>query len=428
MTRQHHTVGRRGAVAPFIAVCLLVLIGVMAITLDGGLLMYQRQRTRTTADAAALAAAETLYLNYVRNGGVDADGRARQAALAVAAAAGYANDNVNSVVTLNIPPLSGAFVGKSGYAEVVLQVNQPRSFSRIWGSGRLPVTARAVARGRWSSFANGIILLNPRMPSALSLSGGGTVNVSNASVIVDSNHAQAAYSGGGSRATAKEFDIVGGYGVSSGGSFNGPVYPGSQPVPDPLAYLPPPNPSTLPVQSTKKLSISNGKTTLQPGVYTGGIAISGNATVTLSPGIYYMNTGGFSLGGGGSTGGTLIGDGVMIYNAPGPKNSSDVISINGNPSSNVRISPPTSGLYQGIALFQDRTATQSISISGNGNFNLTGTFYAAKANLAVSGNGGNYTIGSQYISDSMTVTGGGTIGISWNQNATARMRTIGLVE
>ena len=38
-------------------------------------------------------------------------------------------------------------IGLAGYAEVIVTYNQPAVFSAIWGSGVLPVTARAVARG-----------------------------------------------------------------------------------------------------------------------------------------------------------------------------------------------------------------------------------------------------------------------------------------
>ena len=37
--------------------------------------------------------------------------------------------------------------GRSGYAEVIIQYNQSRGFSGIFGSGALPVSGRAVACG-----------------------------------------------------------------------------------------------------------------------------------------------------------------------------------------------------------------------------------------------------------------------------------------
>src|SRR4051794_14800116 len=95
---------RRGIVAVFIAVCLVVLLGMMALSLDGGSLLAERQRALATADAAASAAAADLYYYYWTNQGTDPKGTAKAAALANAAANGYANDGLSTVVTVNIPP------------------------------------------------------------------------------------------------------------------------------------------------------------------------------------------------------------------------------------------------------------------------------------------------------------------------------------
>src|SRR5439155_23844770 len=99
--------------------------------------------------------------------------------------------------------------------------------------------------------------------------------------------------------------------------------------------------------------------TLHPGVYTGGSSVSGPANLTLKPGIYYMDGGGFSFSGQGS----LTATGVMIYNAPGNGNSGG-ISVSGQGS--MIISAPTSGIYQGVTFFQDRTSTVPGNVQGTG--------------------------------------------------------------
>ena len=91
-----------------------------------------------------------------------------------------------------------------------------------------------------------------------------------------------------------------------------------------------------------------------------------------------MDGGGFTFTGQGS----LVGQGVMIYNAP--QKSNDGISITGSSTASVYITPPTSGLYKGMTLFQDRKPdVAGMSVSGNGLINMTGTFYAARALLSV---------------------------------------------
>jgi hypothetical protein len=120
---------------------------------------------------------------------------------------------------------------------------------------------------------------------------------------------------------------------------------------------------------------------------------------------------------------SLTGKGVMIYN--NPLSSSDAVNISGQGT--VTLSPPTSGVYAGITLFQNRSSTVGISLSGNGNTSLTGTFYAAGARFTLSGNGTS-TMGSQYISADLTATGNGAINVTWNSATVARPRDIRLVE
>jgi Putative Flp pilus-assembly TadE/G-like len=408
----------RGAVLPLVAVSLIPILGMVAVTLDLGLLLTQRRIAQTTADSAAMAASDQLFQSYMQNKGMDTDGKAQQAALAVAAANGYSNDGTQSTVTVNIPPQSGYFVGQPSYAEVIVKYLQPRSFARIWSAGSDTISARSVAQGQWAGKQIGILVLDPTGSQALSGGGGGTLTTT-AKVLVNSNSVAAAATGGGSILTAPEFDITGGY---SGSGFNGTLKTGVTPTPDPLAYLPPPDPATMPIQSNNKLTISNGTQTLQPGVYKGGISVSGQGGIVMQPGIYYMQGGGFSFTGQGS----LLAPGVMIYNAP--KNSNDIVSIQGSGKGAVNVTPPSSGLYQGLSIFQDRNAATSMDISGNGNFSFLGTFYAAKALLKISGNSPDNYIGSQYITYDLSVSGTGGVQIVWDANLVARFRNIGLVE
>jgi hypothetical protein len=178
------------------------------------------------------------------------------------------------------------------------------------------------------------------------------------------------------------------------------------------------------VRSTKKLQYSGANNiVLQPGVYIGGISITGKGSITLSPGIYYMQGGGFS-----STGqGALTGNQVMIYN--NPQSNSDVINLAGQGATS--LSPPTSGPYQGVLLFQHRTGVQpDVSVSGSGTapMSISGTFYAPGALLKVTGNGTQDTIGSQYISDTLQLGGNGTFNVDWNPTVVPGIRQVWLVE
>jgi hypothetical protein len=428
-------VRRCGTIVLLVAVVLTGLLGVAAIALDGGLLQDNKRQVQAGADIAALAGAGQLFANYpaiIASSYTTADpgGAAAAAAQTAATANSYTNDGTNSKVTINVPPQSGPFKGTIGYIEVIITYNQPRYFSTIWGSTRLPVTGRAVARGRWVGSGDGIIVLDPVVQDALNAGGNGTLVVTGgAKVIVDSsNAASAARATGGGNFTANEFDITGG----ANGTFNGTVNTGTLPIPDPLAYLP--APTQPPAGTMTKKNIPGGGTayTFTPGYYNNLPNFTNGDTVTLqqasagNDGIYYIS-GGFT-----SNGANIVMDpntsgGVMIYNAPSNNSNSQGISIQGNSSGTIDITALTSGPYAGILFWQQRTAAQTMSITGNGNFTMTGTFYAANANLSVTGNG-TATIGSQYISRTVTFGGGGTTTINYSDKGTARLRDIRLVE
>ncbi len=434
-------VPRHGAVAPLTALSLTVFAGMVALVIDGGQLQESRRQAQATADAAALAAAADLLANFNANNGTDPSGTALASALATATANGCSNDGVNSVVVVNISPQKyqyGPNAGTAlpaGYVEVIVQINQGRTFSNIFGSGTVPVVGRAVARGLMSTDQT-IILLDLSAAGALTASGNASISVAGG-IAVNSSSGSAVKVGSGN-VTASEFYLDTSAGV--GGTLAGPngasaTINRGPPLPDPLRHLAVPDPSQLTARSNAALSISGGTTDLYPGVYTGGIAVSGG-TVTLhtnsdgSPGIYYLQGGGFTVSGQATikTAANETG-GVMLYNAWGT--TSDVINISGGAS--MTLVPPTSGTWQGVSIFQARATSSAlgptITLSGHGGLNIGGTIYAAYAPLVVSGGSGSTNnIGGQYVADSLTVSGNGAVNITQNNLPIAKTRRYGLVE
>ena len=312
------------------------------------------------------------------------------------------------------------------YNSVVLHNSQPVS-----------VRARAVARGAWVAPKIGVIVLDYSGKGTLSDQGNGAATESGAPIIVNSNDPSAAMDTGNGTLISPEFDITGGYTISGGGQMLTSPVPnniltGVHPTPDPLAYLP--VASQPPAGTMTKTSLGNGnfQYLLSPGSYSnlpnfnqGDVVIFQQASAG-NGGIYWIQ-GGFT-----SNGANLIMDptttgGMMFYNDPTNGSNSQGFSIAGNATGTVNLSALGDGPYAGMLFWERRDATDAISVTGNGNFSLVGTFYAANANLAVSGNG-NAVIGSQYISRTVSFSGGGATLINYSANGTARMRIIQLVE
>ena len=137
----------------------------------------------------------------------------------------------------------------------------------------------------------------------------------------------------------------------------GPVYTGTPFVNDPLANLVQLIAlSGMTVQSNSQFVVANNKTVaLNPGVYKGGIKIGSGDTVTLNPGICYLQSGGLIVNGNSTV--TDAGNGVLLYNAPWP--SSDQINISGG--AKVTLSPMTTGAYQGLVIFQAASSTNQVT-------------------------------------------------------------------
>src|SRR5262245_60402805 len=97
MRRAEHS-QRRGAVAALVVLSLGAVLFVVAMTVDGGLLLAKRRQTQAAADASALAAAADLFKNWNKNLGKDLQGTAKSNALAIAAGNGFSNDGKTSTV------------------------------------------------------------------------------------------------------------------------------------------------------------------------------------------------------------------------------------------------------------------------------------------------------------------------------------------
>jgi hypothetical protein len=401
---------RRGSVLPWVVVSLGVIVAVVALGLDGGRMMDERRHAQATADAAALAAAADLFKNYSQNQGLDPKGTAAAAADQVAAANGYANDGVTSLVVVNSPPQYGPFAGMADYIEVIIKSWPRATFSAIFNQGPPVVSARAVARSRPNQI--GVLTLSSSGKDAFQVSGSGIVLV-NGAVIVNSTDAAAFEVGNSSQVQADSFQIAGGY-KGPPSSISGQLNTGVARTLDPLAALPAPDPTAYPVQSTAQLVIdSGGSNVLQPGVYLGGIYITSNAKVTLQPGVYILNGGGLQMDGNSG----LKGDGVMIYNTGGA--AAGPISLHGGGGLN--LTAPTSGIYQGLSFFQDRAVTQAVSLQGSSNSSVSGMVYAPGAAVLVSGSGSSLTqlLGGSYISQTLSVSGSASFHIMQGPNAVA---------
>jgi hypothetical protein len=408
---------RRGHILPWLVLSLGIVIGIVAITLDGGRMLDERRHVQAAADAAALAAGADLYEHYWTNQGLDPQHTAKTAAQNAAAANGIPA----SAVTVNIPPLAGTFAGQAGYVEVSIQSELEATFGRIFTSQDLGAAGRSVARGEPMKI--GLILLRPSGADAF-LNKALAFTVVNNPLVVNSSDAAGYDEPTFGVTIAKRYDITGGYVNTGGALMLGPIRTGVRPAPDPLAFLPVPSTGGATIQSAAPLTINSLlPTVLQPGIYQGGIHITGLSPVVMQPGVYIMQGGGFQVDGAA----TVLGTGVMIYNTTSTTYASGSISVTA--TGKVALAAPLSGTYQGISFFQDRTLNAPITMSGVGLAVITGVVYAPQAPVSLTGLAvaGLDVLGGAYVVDSMTVQGIGAINIDLKLNP-PRVPDVCLVE
>lgn len=147
------------------------------------------------------------------------------------------------------------------------------------------------------------------------------------------------------------------------------VHTGVAPTPDPWASLP--TPPKGPNRNTNSYkTVIDGRTyyDLQPGTYK-SLKFDKNEVINMAPGTYYIDGDGFELKG--ST--ELTAKGVTIFNT-GKK------GMKFRTTGNITVTPPSSGTYQGISLFQDRAKKVKVEFQ-RAHLNISGVVYAPSAQV-----------------------------------------------
>lgn len=446
---------RQGTILVMTAIVLIALIALLGLVIDAGQLMTAHRTTQNAADAAATAAAMDMLM-----------GRSNGTATATAATFVHVYNGLpNATLAVSIPPATGSHAGNSNFAEVTVQNAVTVRFIRIVGvTSPQVVSARAVAGWEGVSVSAGVIALDKTARPGINLTGNGTLKV-NGSILVNSdggglaatgqsinngNSGNAITTSGNGALYARDVESVGGVSnISKIKNFDpsipqSPLRTGTVVQPDPYQSLSPPTTANGAVATNFgaiKLS-GNANVTLSPGVYT-SIDVSANVNVTLNPGVYVIQGGGLTMSGNS----TLSGSGVMLYNTgsdynvntglPDSGDGSSVppasgnpsfggVSITGNALLNLTPYANSSSPFDGMVYYQRRLNTQPLTLAGNGSSDvLKGTVYAKWAPLDLSGNG---TFNSQFVVQRLDITGNGTLILDVTGQHLAQSDQVFLVE
>jgi hypothetical protein len=374
----------KGQTIVVVAFALVGLLAFMALAADVGYLRYQKRQLQTAADAAAIAGADELSYGDVTSA-ADAD----------SAANGFTNGSNGVTVTVNNPPLSGPHVSDSNYVEAIVSRTASTFFAKAFGVSSTRVTARAVAH--LGSSSNCIYALAPSGGSALEVVTNATLN-SQCGLIVESSAGGALACNAPATLTAPSVGVVGtfvGGCTLPGNTTTGIVVPTPS---DPLAYLPKPTVGACTFTGQKIYTSANSPkstpSTLNPGVYCGGIAIQSGASVVFNPGIYILTSsrspGGLSIDIGSyvSTNTSSSPYGITFYNY-GPTGSINFTLTNYISGESMSLTAPTAGTYQGVIFFQDPGDTATALIVGwnSDDTDVQGAYYFPTALVEIASAG-----------------------------------------
>ncbi|MFZ6030818.1 MAG: Tad domain-containing protein [Chloroflexota bacterium] len=374
MKRNHAS--ESGQVMILMAIGFVILLGFVALALDGGMAYADRRHVQNAADASSLAGGGAAALS-IENSHVFysswncSDGRVIAAEnAAVTAAVSRAADN-NLPVTGSSTPgdnvvtaicgqeIQNGFTDKYIDITTYISTTTNTSFLQWIYGGKLINNVQAVTRVRPRSplaFGNAVVALNPQncqgQQNGLTIHGTADTYVTGGGM----------FSNGCMRAVGNAQATVTGGGVTYAGNFDG----------NPSAYHP------MPQYTSQKLPAGSYEVAPPDCHDPAAHNIDGrNLRGSLQPGLYCV-TGQVQI----NAHDTLIGNGVTIYLVDGS------LRINGNAT--VQLSAPVanpdpSPAIAGMVIYLNPTNQNEVQINGNSDSFFQGTIYAPGSDIDVLG-------------------------------------------
>lgn len=351
---------RSGNVAMTFAFALPAVAGSAVIAVELAQATNAKQKLQALADSSAIAAARELRLGNAR----------KDAVLAVAKAhvdAGAASTGLQVQFGGDIPD-------KKNFITVNLTAQMPQVLGAAIGliPTSVSVTSRARVMGGAPVCA---VALETSKASAIDLDKQARMEARQCAVYSNSTNS-------GSIKAKKDAVLTAAFICAAGGKGGGVTNFSPTPetdcpaLPDPLAKRPKPAVGACDSSRTNVV-LDGGSATLTPGVYCGGLKITGGADVQLSSGVYIIKDGELVVDGGGRIAGQNVGFFFTGKNA----------TMNLAKDSRISLTAPKTGPLAGILFRQDTNVTGNMKyeISSDDASVLLGTIYLPTARFYAGG-------------------------------------------
>ena len=422
-------------------VSLFLMLGMLGLAVDLGWGYFRREAAQTAADAAASAViraamstsptSQACAANQVWCGSpvgtktncpatvVSSASSSFDNGCMLAAANGFTTSGGRTVsiqanTTSPAPTVPGTTV--TYWATVRVSENVVPFFGAPGGGSALTsgaIATAAIVSSAYVPFNSCLVALSPTAADALNINNGAVVTTSSCGTYVNSNNAQAL------SVTAKlvtsSAKVVGNYtGTTNGGCIDTPTggcnsltpTTGAAAVADPFASLPTLSPAGT-CNAGNYTAYQGTPYDLSSGTYCGISLGNGNSAV-MGAGTYIINGGVFSIQGGTTLTGTA---GVMVYLT----NGATVNIANG---ATVNMTAQSSGTYEGILFYQDKSVASpgASTFAGGANMTLNGSLYFPVGALSFSN--GIHSATTAIVASTINIQGGATLNQATSQSQT----------
>jgi Flp pilus assembly protein TadG len=388
---------RRGNVIAITAACMPLIIGAAGLAVDTVQWTLWKRQLQRAADSAAMAAVFD---------------RSSKSGATTTVAATVAHDvtlNFNSARSMlanypqvkygtDCPTNSGTMTNVTC---VTLAVQQRLPFSAMFMSAPPIITTTATAATISSGGAACIEALETGSTTAITFTGSSEIDSPDCDVFSNSKGADSAVGTGSARVKANSIGSVGGIAQSNRFTVNS-YKPYSPAMSDPFAGVTPA--ASEMIGCTDEY---NEDTVLVAGGVNcfSSMKIGSNKTAKPIPnniGPIYISGGDATLQGNLSCTGCTI----VLTNKSA---ASPIGSIKMNAGVNLNMTPPTSGTYKGIAIYQDRRASDCNScnnkINGNSSSIIQGALYFPNQELDYNGSGTTNAICTMFVARRIKFSG-----------------------
>ncbi len=368
------------SILPIAALLFPIIIGMAGAGVDISNWLMTRRHLQTAVDAAALAGAWDMA-----NGSSEEE--AEVAALKEAENNNYdSNQDGTLDVIITTDPSSGIRTVKVDIRQKV----------KVWFSSVfIDKSVYAATTASAIELDGGpfcILGLDQTASEAVEAAGAVELNAPTCGIAVNSDNDSALSISGNAKVNVGEVRIVGDYSMTGHPDFTyTKLRTNALPTEDPYSELTVPSFTAC---TASEMKHDNNKytaaATLDPGVFCGGIEVTGNDTITLNPGVYIMDGGDFDIAGTTNITGTDV---TIILTNSGGASYGSYGNINMSGNREIFLQAPTTGDYAGVAVYQDRNApagngtTYINNITGMVGVEVHGVVYTPSRQLYFGGNG-----------------------------------------